>query len=77
MYARKSVAHMALSIRILDLTLASRDIAAKCQTHVTDALIGSDHFVILTTVNDKVVRSDPMPESGPLQKQTGKSFLNW
>ena len=74
MYARKSVAHVALSIRILDLTLASRDIAAKCQTHVTDALIGSDHFVILTTVNDKVVRSDPMPRKWSFTKANWKKF---
>ena len=59
---------------LLDLTLASSDIAAKIQTHVTDALMGSDHFVILTTVNDKVVRSDPMPRKWSFNKANWKKF---
>ena len=59
---------------LLDLTLASRDIASKCETHVTDTLLGSDHFIIITTVNSKVTRSSPMPRKWSFDKANWKKF---
>ena len=46
---------------LLDLTLATPDIASKCRTLVTDQLLGSDHYIIITTINSRVLRSGPLP----------------
>ena len=56
------------------MTLASTDIASKCQTSVTDKLLGSDHFIILTTINNRVIRSDPLPRKWSLNKADWKKF---
>ena len=59
---------------LLDLTIASIDIASKCQTHVTDQLIGSDHYIIITTLNSTVTYSEPMPIKWSLSKANWKEF---
>ena len=59
---------------LLDLTLATPDIASKCTTHVTDQLLGSDHYVIFTSIYSRVVRSGPSPCKWSLGKANWENF---
>ena len=42
---------------ILDLTLSSSDLSPRMSTEVTDYLLGSDHFVILSRLNAQITRT--------------------
>ena len=59
---------------LLDLTLASSDIATRCHTVVSDELIGSDHYIILTNIDQKVVKSHPKPRNWSLGKANWAKF---
>ena len=59
---------------LLDLSLASTNIASKCHTTVIDELLGSDHYVILTSFNERVLRTKPLPRKWALNKANWKKF---
>ena len=59
---------------LLDLTLASSDIATKCQTVVTDELIGSDHYILFTNADQKILKSHLMPRTWSLNKANWAEF---
>ena len=50
-------------LSLLDLTLASRDIASKCLTTVSDALVNSDHYTVFTNINQKIENVHTKPRS--------------
>ena len=59
---------------LLDLSLASTNIASKCHTTVTVQLLGSDHCIVLTSFNERVLRTKPLPRKWALSKANWKKF---
>ena len=59
---------------LLDLTLASRDIAWKCHTTVSDALVGSDHYIVFTSINQKIQNVHTKPCSWSLSRANWEKF---
>ena len=61
---------------ILDLSIASDDIAWKCKTTVSDQLIGSDHYVVFTTLNERFVHTNRKPPKWSLKKADWPGYSN-
>ena len=59
---------------LLDLTLVTSDVASRCETVVTDQLIGSDHCIIITTVNSRVQISETETRKWSIGKANWKEF---
>lgn len=59
---------------LLDTTLATAVLASKCQLTVSDQFLGSDHAIILTTLNEKFISSDPRPPSWSLRRADWEEF---
>ena len=60
---------------LLDLTIASPDIAIKCQTEVTEHLLGSDHYIVLTHYAQAVSRRDFRPPTWSFGKANWLEFV--
>ena len=43
---------------LLDLSLATSDMAQRCTTNVTNEFLGSDHSIVTTSVNVRIITTD-------------------
>ena len=59
---------------LLDLTIASTDIAIKCHTEVSEHLLGSDHYLVFTHYSEPVTRNDPRPPSWSFRRAHWEEF---